>query len=39
MYGRSVEDPDGHILEFMWLDMAAMNAAMASAPTGPGETA
>lgn len=24
MYGRSVEDPDGHILEAKWIDMAAM---------------
>ena len=23
MYGRSVEDPDGHIWEIMWMDMAA----------------
>lgn len=32
MYGRSVEDPDGHIIEIFWLDIAAMNAAMAAAP-------
>jgi predicted lactoylglutathione lyase len=24
MYGRSYEDPDGHIWELMWMDMAAM---------------
>jgi uncharacterized protein len=24
MYGRSVEDPDGHIWETMWMDMSAM---------------
>jgi hypothetical protein len=24
MYGRSVEDPDGHILEFKWMDMSSM---------------
>jgi predicted lactoylglutathione lyase len=24
MYGRSFEDPDGHIWEVMWMDMAAM---------------
>ena len=24
MYGRSYEDPDGHIWEVMWMDMAAM---------------
>ncbi len=27
MYGRSFEDPDGHIWEVMWMDMAAANAA------------
>ena len=26
MYGRSFEDPDGHIWEVMWMDMAAANA-------------
>jgi predicted lactoylglutathione lyase len=30
MYGRSFEDPDGHIWEVMWMDMAA--AERASAP-------
>ena len=28
MYGRSFEDPDGHIWEVMWMDMAAAQAAM-----------
>lgn len=28
MYGRSYEDPDGHIWEVMWMDMAAMQTAM-----------
>ncbi len=27
MYGRSFEDPDGHIWEVMWMDMAAAEAA------------
>jgi uncharacterized protein len=31
MYGRSYEDPDGHIWELMWMDMAAAQAAMAQA--------
>jgi uncharacterized protein len=30
MYGRSYEDPDGHIWEIMWMDMAAAEAAMAT---------
>lgn len=34
MYGRSIEDPDGHVLEFMWMDvdaaMAGMNAPAAA---------
>lgn len=30
MYGRSYEDPDGHIWEVMWMDMAAMQKAMAA---------
>ncbi|MEN0074636.1 MAG: VOC family protein [Paracraurococcus sp.] len=29
MYGRSFEDPDGHIWEVMWMDMEAAKAAMA----------
>ena len=30
MYGRSFEDPDGHVWEVMWMDMAAMGAARAA---------
>ena len=29
MYGRSFEDPDGHIWEVMWMDMDAAKTAMA----------
>jgi predicted lactoylglutathione lyase len=32
MYGRSFEDPDGHIWEPMWMDMAAAAEAMAQQP-------
>ena len=32
MYGRSFEDPDGHIFEVMWMDVAAAQAAMAGCP-------
>lgn len=28
MYGRAFEDPDGHIWEPMWMDMAAATAAL-----------
>ncbi len=28
MYGRSFQDPDGHIWEVMWMDVDAMKAAM-----------
>ena len=28
MYGRSYEDPDGHIWEVMWMDVAVMDKAM-----------
>ena len=28
MYGRSFEDPDGHVWEPMWMDMEAAKAAM-----------
>jgi predicted lactoylglutathione lyase len=35
MYGRSFEDPDGHIWEPMWMDMEAAQGAMA----GGGEMA
>ena len=31
MYGRSFEDPDGHIWEVMWMDVAAAQVAMAKA--------
>ena len=31
MYGRSFEDPDGHIWEVMWMDMAAAEKALAPA--------
>lgn len=31
MYGRSVEDPDGHIVELFWMDMAAVPAEAESA--------
>ena len=29
MYGRSFEDPDGHIWEVMWMDLEAAKSAMA----------
>lgn len=31
MYGRSFEDPDGHIWEVMWMDVAAFDSATAAA--------
>lgn len=31
MYGRSFEDPDGHIWEIMWMDVEAAKTAMAAA--------
>jgi predicted lactoylglutathione lyase len=31
MYGRSFEDPDGHIWELMWMDVAAATTAPAAA--------
>jgi predicted lactoylglutathione lyase len=31
MYGRSFEDPDGHIWEVMWMDVEAATSAMAAA--------
>ena len=31
MYGRSFEDPDGHIWEVMWMDVEAAKTAMAAA--------
>jgi predicted lactoylglutathione lyase len=32
MYGRSFEDPDGHVWEVMWMDTAAAEAAMGAKP-------
>lgn len=32
MYGRSFEDPDGHIWEVMWMDVTAAEAAMGGGP-------
>jgi predicted lactoylglutathione lyase len=29
MYGRSFEDPDGHLWGVMWMDVAAAQSAMA----------
>jgi len=26
MYNRAIEDPDGHVLELVWMDMSAMPA-------------
>lgn len=34
MYGRSFDDPDGHIWEVMWMDLAAAQAAMSAGPQG-----
>jgi hypothetical protein len=33
MYGRSFEDPDGHIWEVMWMDVEAAKVAMAACET------
>jgi predicted lactoylglutathione lyase len=33
MYGRSYEDPDGHIWEIMWMDAAAAEAGAAATGT------
>jgi len=33
MYGRSFEDPDGHIWEVMWMDVEAAKSAMADMAT------
>jgi predicted lactoylglutathione lyase len=30
MYGRSFEDPDGHIWEVMWMDVAAATSAQSA---------
>ena len=32
MYNRVVEDPNGHVLEFVWMDMAAAGDMSAEAP-------
>ena len=37
MYGRSFEDPDGHIWEPMWMDLDAATAAMAAPQPQPAE--
>ena len=37
MYGRSFEDPDGHIWEPMWMDMEAATAAMAQPQPEPAQ--
>ena len=37
MYGRSFEDPDGHIWEPMWMDVAAATAAMAQPQPEPAQ--
>lgn len=31
MYNRAVDDPDGHVLEFVWMDFEAATAEMAAA--------
>lgn len=31
MYGRNIEDPDGHVVELMWMDAEAMIKAQAQA--------
>lgn len=36
MYGRSFEDPDGHIWEVIWMDVEAAKAAMAPAGEAAG---
>ena len=36
MYGRSFEDPDGHIWEVMWMDVEAASKAMAPQPEPAG---
>jgi len=36
MYGRSFEDPDGHIWEVVWMDVEAAKAAMAPAGEAAG---
>lgn len=39
MYGRSFEDPDGHIWEVMWMDLAAAEKAMAGCASANAEQA
>lgn len=34
MYGRSFDDPDGHLWEVMWMDPAALEQGSAAEPTG-----
>jgi uncharacterized protein len=34
MYGRSFEDPDGHIWEIMWMDVEAAKTAMSEMANG-----
>lgn len=37
MYGRTLEDPDGHIFEPHYMDLAAAMAAFPDGPAHPGE--
>lgn len=39
MYGGTVEDPDGHTLEIMWMDVDAAKTAMAGRPDDTAEIA
>lgn len=39
MYGRNFEDPDGHIWELVWMDVAAATAAGEQANAGEAATA
>jgi uncharacterized protein len=32
MYNRTVEDPDGHVLELVWMDMSAASEMTGEAP-------
>ncbi|AHG66071.1 VOC family protein [Advenella mimigardefordensis] len=38
MYGRSINDPDGHIWEIMWMDMAQFPGNSAAAKEGESTT-
>jgi len=38
MYGRSFEDPDGHIWEPVWMDFEAASGAAGAGSPEPGET-